>query len=233
LYGNFTSQTEAIAFNDSGHVIAGTSYAVYRSKDDGTTWTQLPTGGGTRTVAVAPNGYVFAGCWENGGILKSTDNGDSWSYSYPQTVQIRSASTILFDDNGDIYFPTYGKGVLKSTDYGDSWIELNEGLGYKYLRAIEKNISNSFFTGGDYALYKTNSAGTSWYSVGLPVCTVNKIAINSNDDIFAGVWGVNRSIDRGLTWETINNGLGNWDITSIVIKKDSIIFGWLRRYLVC
>jgi photosystem II stability/assembly factor-like uncharacterized protein len=224
LYGNFTSQTEAIAFNSSGHVFAGTSYGVYRSSDNGTIWTQLPTGGGTRTVAVAPNGDVFAGCWENGGILKSTDNGDSWSYSYPQTVQIRSASTIHFDDNGDIYFPTYGQGILKSVDNGDTWIELSEGLGYKYLRAIAENLSGSLFTGGDYALYKSHSSGSNWYSVGLSVCSVKKIAINSNDEIFAGVWGVNRSLDRGQSWETINNGLSNLEVKEITIKNDGTIF---------
>jgi photosystem II stability/assembly factor-like uncharacterized protein len=218
-------QVDAIAVNHSGQLFAGTSYGVYRSADNGTTWTQLPTGGGTRTVTVAPNGNVFAGCWENGGILKSTDNGDSWSYVYPAyTIQIKSASTVFFDTNGDIYFPTYGKGILKSTDNGDTWIELNEGLGYKYLRTIAENINGSLFTGGDYALYKSNSIGTNWYSVGLPVCGVKKIVINSNDEIFAGIWGVNRSLDHGQTWETTNNGLSGFNVSSFAIKQDGTIF---------
>jgi len=221
-YGTI-SGVESIAFNDSGHVFAGTSYAVYRSKDDGANWTQLPTGGGTRTIAVAPNGYIFAGCWENAGILRSTNNGDSWLYVYPQTVSIRFASTILFDGNV-IYFPTYGKGVLKSTDSGDTWTEFNDGIGYKYLRAIALSATGSLFAGGDYAIYKTHNTGTSWYSVGINICGVNHIVINANDDIFAGVWGVNRSTDGGQSWQTINNGFDNFDVRALAVKDNGYLF---------
>ncbi|MBE0572762.1 MAG: T9SS type A sorting domain-containing protein [Ignavibacteriaceae bacterium] len=226
LYGNFTSQTEAIAFNDSGHVFAGTSYAVYRSADDGANWTQLPTGGGTRTVWITPNGYIFAGCWENGGILLSTDNGDSWNYSYPQTVQVRSASTPFFDDYNYIYFPTQGKGVLFSSDYGNSWTEFNDGLGNNNVRAVTKTLNQFLFAGGDYGLFKCNSwAGYPyWYSTGLPVCGVKKIEIDQYDNVFTGVWGVNRSLDEGQSWETINNGLSNLEVKEMTIKNDGTIF---------
>jgi photosystem II stability/assembly factor-like uncharacterized protein len=223
-YGMIGSQTESIAFNDSGHVFAGTSYAVYRSKDDGANWTQLPTGGGTRTVAVAPNGYVFAGCQENAGILRSTDNGDNWTYVYPQTVSIRFASTMYFDTNGDIYFPTWGNGVLKSTDNGDNWIEMNNNLGRKYARVVTNNNSGSFFAGCDYAIYKSIDNCASWYSVGINICGVNHIVINANDDIFAGVWGVNRSTDGGQSWQTINNGFVNFDIRALAVKDNGYLF---------
>uniref|UniRef100_A0A832LKS0 T9SS type A sorting domain-containing protein n=1 Tax=Ignavibacterium album TaxID=591197 RepID=A0A832LKS0_9BACT len=219
-------QVDAIAFNDSGHIFAGTSYAVYRSTDDGASWTQLPTGGGTRTVAVDPNGYVFAGCWENGGILKSTDNGASWSYSYPQTVQIRSASTPFFDDYNYIYFPTHGKGVLFSSDYGNTWTEFNDGLGNKNVRAVTKTLNQFLFAGGDYGIFKCNSwAGYPyWYSTGLPVCAVKKIEIDQYDNLLTGVWGVNRSFNKGQTWETINNGLSNLEVKEVTIKNDGTIF---------
>ena len=222
-YGMNGSQTESIAFNDSGHVFAGTSYAVYRSKDDGANWTQLPTGGGTRTVGVAPTGYVFAGCQENAGILRSTDNGDSWSYVYPQTVSIRFASTVFFDGNV-IYFPTWGKGVLKSMDSGDTWTEFNDGIGYNYIRAITISPTGLLVAGGGYGIYKTDYTGTSWHSIGLPISSVRKIAINSNDDIFATVWGINRSTDEGQSWETINNGIDNYDIRAITVSNNGDIY---------
>jgi len=222
-YGMNGSQTEAIAFNDSGHIFAGTSYAVYRSTDDGANWTQLPTGGGTRTVAVAPNGYVFAGCQENAGILRSTDNGDTWTYVYPQTVSIRFASTPFFDTNGDIYFPTWGKSILKSTDNGDNWTELNNNLRI-YARAVDKNISGNFFTGYDHAIFKSTNAGSNWYSVGINISSVRKIAINSNDDIFASSSGISRSTDKGQSWRTINNGIDNYDIQAITVNNNGDIY---------
>ncbi len=222
LYGMSSSGVESIAFNNYGHVFAGNSGAVFRSTDDGATWTQLPTGGGTRTVSVAPSGYIFAGCWEGGGIKRSTDNGDSWTYSYPQTVNVYFASTALFDVNADIYFPTWGGGVLKSTDNGDSWTDFNDGLGYKYVRAIGKSLLGPIFAGTGYGIYKTDYPV--WYSLGLPISSVKKIAINSNDDIFAGVWGVNRSTDGGQSWQTRNNGFVNLDIRALAVKDNGYLF---------
>jgi len=224
-YGTFTGRAVAIAVNDSGHVFVGDYGGGYRTTDDGASWEQLPVTAGT-TIAINNYGHLFVGCSGNGGILRSTDNGDSWTYVYPvYTIQIQEASTVFIDANDDIYFPTYdGKGVIKSTDNGDTWIELSEGLGYKYLRAVAENMNGFMFTGGDYALYKSNSSGTNWFSVGVPVCSVKKIAINSNDDIFAGVWGVNRSLDRGQTWETINNGLSGFDVKAFAIKQDGTFF---------
>lgn len=229
-YGTFTYGATAVVFNDLGYVFVGNSGMVYRSTDDGITWTQLPTGGGTRTVAVAPNGYIFAGCWENAGILRSTDNGDSWEYVYPQTVSIKDASTVFFDDNGDIYFPTNGKGVLKSTDNGDTWSEMNNNLGYRYVNVVAKTSSGDFFTAGDYAIYKSTDGCMSWHTVGINISGVRRIAINSDDDIFATVWGVNRSLDGGQSWETIDNGIDNYDIRSIVVNNNGDIFAGTSPY---
>lgn len=222
----------SIAFNDSGHVFAGTSWRVYRSTDNGTTWIELPMGGGghglgTTTVAVAPNGYVFAGLsGENSGILRSTNNGNSWTYSYPQTVQIKPASTPFFDDYNYIYFPTDGKGVLFSSDYGDNWSELNVGLGNKSVRAITKVDNRFLYAGGDNAIYKCDSwaAYPYWYSTGLPLAGVKRIAVNDDNTIFTCAWGVNRSFDGGQSWETINNGLSILDVRAIAIKNDGTIF---------
>ena len=224
LYGSFTGQAEAIAFNDSGHIFAGTSYCVYRSTDDGTNWTPLPTGGGTRTVAVAPNGDVYAGCQENAGILRSTDNGDNWTYAYPQTVSVRYASTVLFDSNGDIYFPTWGKGVLKSTDDGDTWTEKNNNLGTKNVRVVAKDLSGNFFASEDYGIFKSADNCESWYSVGLPVAGVSKILMTSDDNIYTAEWGINRSTDYGQTWQTINNGLGYLNVTALTVNSEGHLF---------
>jgi photosystem II stability/assembly factor-like uncharacterized protein len=222
-YGMNGSQVEAVAFNSSGHVFAGTSTSVYRSTNDGASWTQLPTSGGTRTVAVAPNGYIFAGCQEGGGgIWRSTNNGDNWTRVYAQPIPIKFASTIYFDTNGDIYSPTWGNGVIKSTDSGDTWTEFNEGLGYKYVRAIGKSLSGPIFAGTDYGIYKTNYPV--WYSVGLPVAGVSKILMTSDNNIYTAEWGLNRSTDYGQTWETINNGLGYLGIKGLTVNSSGYLF---------
>lgn len=224
LFGNFTGQAEAIVFNDSGYIFAGTSYCVNRSTDGGSTWTSLPSGGGTRTVAIAPNGYLFTGCWENAGILRSTDNGDNWTYVYPQTVSIYSASIPFFDNNGYIYFPTWGKGVLKSTDDGDTWIEVNNNLGTPYARCVVRDPDGNFFASENYGIFKSTDNCENWYSVGLPVCGVAKILIPRDSIIYTMEYGMNRSTDFGQSWQTRNNGLGNLSLTTLTVNSRGYLF---------
>ena len=120
LFGNFTGWTNAIAFNDNGDIFVGCySSSGYRSTDGGQTWTQLPTTAGIGSIAINDSGDIFIG--NNQYIERSTDNGDHWTV-VKQGVNIHETSTILFDTNGDIYFPTWGNGVLRSTDNGAHYL---------------------------------------------------------------------------------------------------------------
>ena len=101
---------------------------------------------------------------------------------------------------------------------------MNNNLGRKIVRVVTKNNSGNFFVGCHYAIYKSVDNCASWYSVGLNICGVNHIVINSNDDIFAGVYGVNRSTDGGQNWQTINNGFVNFDIRALVVKDNRYLF---------
>jgi photosystem II stability/assembly factor-like uncharacterized protein len=220
LFGNFPRGTYAIAFNDSGDVFVG-SFVGYRSTDSGMSWTGMIANGGIGSLAINDSGHIFAG--NNSGIVRSTDNGDNWTY-VKQGVNIKEASKILFDTNGDIYFPTWGNGVLKSTDNGDSWTEMNNNLGYKVIHSVVKDSSGNFFAGGNYGLYKSVDTCESWYSVGLPVAGVSKILMTSDNNIYTAEWGINRSTDFGQTWQTINNGLSYTGVKALAENSKGYLF---------
>nr|NIT57080.1 hypothetical protein [Fodinibius sp.]NIV12016.1 hypothetical protein [Fodinibius sp.]NIY25662.1 hypothetical protein [Fodinibius sp.] len=72
----------ALAFNDSGHIFAGTWIeGVFRSKNNGDDWLQvnngLPLPALVRALAINENEEIFAGLSE--GVYRSTDNGDNWT----------------------------------------------------------------------------------------------------------------------------------------------------------
>ena len=58
-------------------------------------------------------------------------------------------------------------------------------------------------------------------TVGITAAIVTEVAINSNDDIFASVWGISRSTDLGITWEPINNGLASYDVRALIVKNSN------------
>ncbi len=220
LFGNFTGGTNAIAFNENGDIFVGSGVG-YRSTDGGITWTPMIPNGGIGSLAINENGDIFAG--NNSGIERSTDNGDNWTVVKPG-VNIKEASTILFDTNEDILFPTWGNGVLKSTDNGDTWTEMNNNLGYKVTRSVVKDSSGNFFVGDNYGLYKSADNCESWYSVGLPVAGVSKILMTSDNNIYTAEWGINRSTDYGQTWQTINNGLGYLSVRALIVNSNGHLF---------
>lgn len=202
-YGTFDKEVIAMVINADGHVFVAQGNSVYRSVDDGANWIKLPTSDGIRTLAIKSDGTLFAGGAMPGGISRSSDNGDSWQYVYPQTVSIQQASTVFIDINGDIYFPTQGKGVMKSSDNGDSWFEFSTGLSNKDASVITKNINGDFFAGSNSAIFKSTDGCANWYSVGLNTFRINAIAINQNNDIFAALeqGGICLSTDGGISWK--------------------------------
>src|ERR671935_229329 len=88
--GNFWAQTNgpqggdamALATNSNGDVFVGTQGGgVFRSTDNGDSWTLVDTGLTNTYVAaltVSPSGDVYAGTW-GGGVFRSTDDGDHWA----------------------------------------------------------------------------------------------------------------------------------------------------------
>lgn len=78
---------------------------------------------------------LFASTWDCG-ILKSTDNGESW-------VQIQVGNNSVFNyinsitnNNGVVFSGCYGTGVYKSHDDGITWIEINDSLSDYSVDAI-------------------------------------------------------------------------------------------------
>lgn len=87
------------AFMSKGN--SHTAGGVYRTSDGGTTWTPIASGGpftgGAQAVAVASDGRLFAGYYDNdghAGLLCSTDQGRSWVVSCPKVGQRDSAQKV-------------------------------------------------------------------------------------------------------------------------------------------
>ena len=96
---------------------------VYRSTDNGLTWSKVLGSVGVETVETGPGGELYAGGW---GLHRSTDAGQTWKmvYSY-DSAQVRS---VIVTQNGVIlcgtfvgYGPPYTLKTYRSTDNGANW----------------------------------------------------------------------------------------------------------------
>ena len=110
------------------------------------TWepTNGPFGGRVNALAIQSNGHILAGT-ANGGLYRSTDNGDSWILSsFITDIYIRA---ITLSPNGNIFVATENNGIFRSLDNGENWTQINNGLKSLSVRALEINSKGDLFAG--------------------------------------------------------------------------------------
>ena len=134
--------------NDYG-VFAGTSGGgVYRTADEGQTWTWVSGGGaqGCESNSLAQIGsYMFASSWGSW-VWRSSNNGDTWEIvdgglTTSHLQSLGTKDTTLFAGR---YGGGPGTGVFRSTNYGVPWFETANGLTNSYVYSITSNETNVF-----------------------------------------------------------------------------------------
>ncbi len=217
------------------NVFAGTQGGVFRSTNDGASWTAANNGlAGQFVTALAANGTtLFAGTigsdyvLSSGGVFRSTDSGASWTAvnNGLGSLEIQSLGV-----NGTTVFAGTPNGVYRSTDNGASWTLANNGLGTHRALAFAA-VGNNFFaatlTGG---VFRSTDNGANWTPAnnGLLVPAVSSLAVIGTT-LFAGTagGGVFRSTDSGASWVPAVNGMGSQVISALAVKGTTLFAGTL------
>jgi photosystem II stability/assembly factor-like uncharacterized protein len=117
------------------------------------------------SLAIGPNGYIYAGTYSNG-LYRSTDNGGTW-------VQVLGPSSvyevfsIAFDLSGNVLAGTYAAGLYRSTNNGDSWTLLSSNTGPNNLpiddiRAVAVAPTGTIFASDYGVMYRSTDNGSTW-----------------------------------------------------------------------
>lgn len=96
---------------------------LYRSRDDGRTWTSIatPTRLGITWLDVAPGGSLFLSTW-HGGLFRSTDGGRSWQAIRGRGQVLGTVQFVSSQDGFAIVRPQFGEARLVETgDGGRTW----------------------------------------------------------------------------------------------------------------
>jgi photosystem II stability/assembly factor-like uncharacterized protein len=189
-----------------------------------------PTNGpyGGLPYSIASDGInIYVGTY--GGILKSSNDGVTWSNVSSGLPQGTIVNTLcLF--NTKIFAGTYD-GIYVSDDGGSTWSPSNNG--YTVLTYPDKNIltiyavGNKLFLGTTTGVYVSNDEGALWQpsNLGMPFTQVNEYRV-INSYLFAATQiGVFKSEDQGLTWYSVNNGISNTTIYSVTSVNNVVVVG--------
>jgi hypothetical protein len=123
-------------------VYGGYGAGVYRSTDNGTSWTALNIGFVNSVIgafAASPDTAGGTNLFAGGGtfgtsadVLRSTDYGTTWTAATTGLPTDTFVLDLAVTQDGsvgvDLFAGTYGAGVFCSTNNGTSWTEFNAGL---------------------------------------------------------------------------------------------------------
>jgi len=228
--GTFTAV--AVDPGNASIVYLGTYGAgVYRSTDQGASWTQRITGLDNtyiQSLAVDPqNGNVlYAGTYA-GGVYKSTNAGANWFASNGSL----SDPHVVYDLEVDplnpqiVYFAGRIKNTLigvvyKSVNGGADWSLLMRGDQFNtddYFYDIDVDPVNSntlYLSAHEHGFHKSINGGASFSAInsGVSDLSARSTALDSANPalIFGGVWhgaGVFKSTNGGASWTKVSGGL--------------------------
>ena len=203
----------SVMVTSTGVVIAGTSRGIYRSTNNGDSWTKVAgkteMSGDTSISAMATYDgntlYAFTrlviGSPDRGYAFRSTDHGLTWTKGAKSldTATIYKASVGL---NGTIYIRT-GDGVRYSSDGGDSWGVL--GFPDEYIGDVTTDQTGAVYASVNYKnagaiVYKTTNNGIEWIPIKTPSVGSAGIGVNKKGDLFLSQDQIYRSTDQGASW---------------------------------
>ena len=234
---SFPNHVVSCLASKESNLFAGTwGQGMFRSTDNGTTWTEINNGlpdfyaRWVYSLAVVPSSgggggtNLFAGM-EYGGVYRSTDDGDNWiavNSGLGSGINIVAlgvaGSTILA---GAAQQPGLS-GVYRSVNDGETWTRCNSG----FVTQADSNVycfastttgsTTYFYAGTGGGVFISNTDGTSWTRIsnGLPPESISALAVNpgsggiSDQTLFAGVGysGAFSSTDNGSSWTQVNEG---------------------------
>ncbi len=239
--GPYGGTINAIVSNGSYLYSATSGAGVFRSSDNGSTWSPSSSGvlglSGVYTVAASGTTLFAASGY---GIFRSTDNGDNWTIVDSEITSIESfavAGADIFAHNDSIIF--------RSTDNGSTWQPVfsdSLGLGSPLANVFCLSSNGTSLLAGTWTgIFRSTDYGASWTDVvPLPGSgIIHGIGMFGTTDVVSlengfGPDSIIRSTNGGITWVTVGSfGVvtagfaGNGDTIwvgigdSIVISADS------------
>jgi photosystem II stability/assembly factor-like uncharacterized protein len=235
------SQVTGLAIdNRDGSVLVSASNGtdtqneLFRSTDNGNSWSLIAAMGSRYIIAINQSGHVIAGKLLSMGrdtLFRSTDDGQTWM----PTGLTRKVFYCAINANGHI-FACSGTHLYRSIDNGSTWANVRpDSVGGLYGSVAFSPLGTTFLTEyepsevGMYSrIWRSTNKGDTWsivrpWSFGVN----NPLAVNSSGHVFTASSEVIRSTNDGMTWEDVSSGLPRnpgYFISSLAVNSKDRIF---------
>jgi len=211
-------------------LFAGSNFMIFRSGDNGNSWTK--TGyNGSRVISITSNSqYLFAGSRNthgrpSGDVMRSGNNGNSWTLV---TNGVFNTPVVALAVNNNNIFAGTGDGVYRSTNNGNNWTLVNSGLSNTNVSFLTLS-GTTIFAGTDGGVFRSKNNGDVWtkFNSGLIDSTITGLVFTTNQNrVFTATdSGIFYTTLTGIKWTKINSGLKGLNCISLCTDNDFIYAG--------
>ena len=181
---------------------------VYKSTDEGITWTELPNAGlppgFAVNISVTPRGTLIAtgNPGSGGGAFRSTDDGATWTPSVKGMYQAFTMS-VAIDSAGRKFVMAPSQGLFRY-QRSDGWTRLTNGIpawGWKNICVGKNNVVFVSDTSG--GIYRSTDQGDSWTAITSGLANLHNYEIQvsrAGTVLLCTFSGVYRSTNDGDSW---------------------------------
>ena len=185
-------------------------------------WVQTGGPAGGYTNEIVKVGSVLALSVGNGGIYRSTNNGESWVRS-SSGLPGKEGVQALIAHNGNLYASISRSGLYLSEDEGETWQPINSGIESLTFYSFIVDGTSIYAGSANGGVYYSSDNGVSWAekSEGIAGIQVQDFAV-FNSEIYAGGTSLFKFSDEGESWEKIEiTGLGVNGVRSMIATESS------------
>jgi photosystem II stability/assembly factor-like uncharacterized protein len=183
---------------------AAQRYGVFRSTDNGRSWTDVNWGLQFPPYCMATTGtHLFAVTY--GGAFRLGETDTSW---VPTAYNGTGAYVAHLAASGSTVLGAFAGNIILTTDNGTSWTKASADLAGESV--VDFAIDGAYFyTATRSGVFSSTNGGTSWTKVS-PFMALNGLLLAvDSPNLFAATHdeGVFRSTDRGMSWSAVNTGM--------------------------
>lgn len=211
---------------------------LYYSDDEGESWRSSNQGilnpDVTTRIISKPGDETTLFVGTRGGLYKSTNGGGIWynvrsgllakqkfslsgsigaiamDAKNPSTVYLGYGYRPSFDGNSTVQKIEWSKSLYKSRDSGENWQPIQVFETPAIVYQIQIDSVGRVYVASSNGLYISDSSATKWHRA-YHESVYSLLFFNTGFDrllISVGASGVKESMDGGITWSSLNKGLG-------------------------
>lgn len=227
---------------DSNKLLVSSYEQLYKSTDDGASWSSLPaiySFEDVNNLVIAGTKYIVG--MNGSGVWFSADKGSSW---WSSSSSWQGRNTCIARKKNQLFATYQGSGYLQaSNDEGQTWyasqgngLKIGPSSSFQDIYCIAVKDDSILIAGtkntGTYTIhdgvYFSYDDGNNWIkrNNGITTSAINSIAVLGHV-IFVGTngGGVFYSTDEGDNWSAFNNGLSDLNINKLYIHGSTLYAG--------